>query len=215
MKRLVIFDLDGTLINSVADLGQATNVALQKQGYPTHDLSAYNYFVGNGVNKLIERALPADKRTDNIICSVKKDFMEYYMEHKTDLTCPYDGINELLAELQERGIKIAVASNKFIEGTQALVASFFPGTKFCCVLGQREGIAIKPDPHIAFEALEIAGVQNDDALYAGDTSIDMRTAKNAGIESVGVTWGFRPVEELIEAGANHIIDKPAEMLALL
>lgn len=214
-KKLVIFDLDGTLINSVADLGQATNHALQLHGYPTHDLSKYNYFVGNGVAKLIERALPEQFRDAATIEKVKSDFLDYYMRHKTDLTRPYDGIPELLHALQEKSVKIAVASNKFIAGTQALVKGFFPDIDFCAVLGQREGVPIKPDPYIANEALQLAGVDRGDCLYVGDTATDMQTASNAGLESVGVSWGFRPVSELKDAGAAHIIDKPAELLSLV
>lgn len=212
---MVIFDLDGTLINSVADLGQATNHALQLHGFPMHDLSKYNYFVGNGVTKLIERALPEQFRDAATIEKVKSDFLDYYMRHKTDLTRPYDGIPELLHALQEKGVKIAVASNKFIAGTQALVKGFFPDIDFCAVLGQREGVPIKPDPYIANEALQLAGVDRGDCLYVGDTATDMQTASNAGLESVGVSWGFRPVSELKDAGAAHIIDKPAELLSLV
>ena len=214
-KKLVIFDLDGTLINSVADLGQATNHALQLHGYPTHELSKYNYFVGNGVTKLIERALPEQFRDAATIEKVKSGFLDYYMRHKTDLTRPYDGIPELLHALQEKGVKIAVASNKFIAGTQALVKGFFPDIDFCAVLGQREGVPIKPDPYIANEAMQLAGVGRGDCLYVGDTATDMQTASNAGLESVGVSWGFRPVSELKDAGAAHIIDKPAELLSLV
>lgn len=213
--KLVIFDLDGTLINSVADLGQACNYALQKHGYPQHEAKAYNYFVGNGINKLIERALPPEKNNPDEIMAVKADFMTYYMQHKTDLTHPYEGIPELLAELQKREVKIAVASNKFIDGTRALVKNFFPDINFCAVLGQRESIPIKPDPFIANEALAAAQVSRSQALYVGDTCVDIKTAQNAAIEAVGVTWGFRPVEELIDAGATHIINTPSELLKLI
>lgn len=196
-------------------MGQATNHALQLHGYPTHDLSKYNYFVGNGVAKLIERALPEQFRDAATIEKVKADFLEYYMRHKTDLTRPYDGIPELLNDLQQKGIKLAVASNKFIAGTKALVMGFFPDIDFCAVLGQREGVPIKPDPYIANEAMQLAGVVRGDCLYVGDTATDMQTASNAGLESVGVSWGFRPVSELKDAGAAHIIDKPAELLSLV
>lgn len=214
-KKLVIFDLDGTLINSVADLGQATNHALAVHGYPLHGLNEYNYFVGNGVTKLIERALPPDRRSEDEIAAVKSDFLEYYMQHKADLTRPYPGIPELLHELQDRQVKMAVASNKFIAGTRALVKGFFPEIEFCAILGQREGVPIKPDPYIANEAMQLAGVDRGDCLYVGDTATDMQTASNAGLESVGVSWGFRPVSELKDAGAAHIIDKPAKLLCLV
>lgn len=165
-------------------MGQATNHALQLHGYPTHDLSKYNYFVGNGVAKLIERALPEQFRDAATIEKVKSGFLDYYMRHKTDLTRPYDGIPELLHVLQEKSVKIAVASNKFIAGTKALVKGFFPDIDFCAVLGQREGVPIKPDPYIANEAMQLAGVVRGDCLYVGDTATDMQTASNAGLESV-------------------------------
>lgn len=215
MKKLVIFDLDGTLLNSIADLGAATNHALRKHGLQEHDLDEYRYFVGNGVNKLIERALPEEMRDTAHVMMIKEDFMPYYMAHKSDLTRPYDGITELLSELQDKGVRMAVASNKFIEGTRELVKNFFSQIKFDMVLGQREGIPIKPDPAIANEIVSGLGVDKSDVLYVGDTSIDMNTARNARLTAVGVAWGFRSVEELKESGADYIIKHPQELIGLL
>ncbi|HOH95773.1 MAG: HAD family hydrolase [Paludibacteraceae bacterium] len=212
MVQLVIFDLDGTLLNSVADLGQATNIALKKHDLPTHELDCYKYFVGNGVSKLIERAVPEEMRIESLLAEVKADFMNYYMEHKTTLTKPYDGIPELLTYLQSEGIKIAVASNKFIAGTQALISHYFKQFNFAVVLGQREGIPAKPNPTIVNEILSVTGVDKKDVLYLGDTSIDMQTAKNAGVFAIGVSWGFRTKQELLDNGANLIIDHPSELI---
>ncbi len=216
--KLIIFDLDGTLLNSVEDLGRAVNHALQLRGLVTHTMGEYRYFVGNGVRKLIERALRASLGHDadtKLQEEVLADFMPYYIEHKCDYTRPYDGIPELLQALEKHGVKIAVASNKFIEGTQALVKNFFPDVTFTSVLGQREGVPVKPNPQIVYDILSEAGVTASEALYVGDTGIDMQTARNAGVESIGVLWGFRTKDELIENGAVHIISKPSEILNLL
>lgn len=218
MTKLIIFDLDGTLLNSVEDLGRAVNHALKLRNLPLHSMDEYRYFVGNGVRKLIERALRATLGHDaeqELQETVLQDFMAYYIEHKCDYTMPYDGIPELLRNLNKRGVKIAVASNKFITGTQALVQNFFPDINFTAVLGQREGVPVKPDPQIVNDILSMAGTMASETLYVGDTGIDMQTARNAGIESIGVLWGFRTKEELIENGAVHIVSEPSEILDLL
>lgn len=213
--NLVIFDLDGTLINSVADLGTAVNYALRRLGYAEWGLEEYKYKVGSGVNKLLERALPEGHKAEGDIAEAKVYFMEYYMRHKTDLTRPYEGIPELLRTLSAEGVKLAVCSNKFIEGTRQLVAAFFPDIEFASVLGQREGVPVKPDPAIVYETLEIAGCSASECLYVGDSGIDMHTAVNAGTIPVGVTWGFRPRQELLDAGAVHIVDAPQEIVSIV
>ncbi len=215
MKELIIFDLDGTLINSIADLGTATNYALRLNGYPEHELSKYNMLVGNGVSKLIEHALPETERTVKNIECIKKDFKTYYNVHNTDLTVPYPGIPELLETLQQKGIKMAVASNKYIEATQALVKHFFPNISFVAVEGQREGVPVKPDPSVVFNILGKALVKKQNVLYVGDSGVDMETARRACVDSVGVTWGFRSRAELQEYLAGNIVDKPEEILELL
>lgn len=215
MKELVIFDLDGTLINSIKDLGAATNFALQKNGYPVHPLEAYPMYVGNGVNKLIERALPEAARNQENIELLKKDFKEYYDNHNTDFTTTYEGMPELLKELQEKGIKIAVASNKYQEATTKLVRHYYPGINFIGICGQKEGIKVKPDPSIVFGILADAGVRKQNVLYVGDSGVDMETARRACVESVGVTWGFRTAKELREFNAGTIVDSPAEILNLI
>ena len=148
MKKLVIFDLDGTLLNTIADLAAATNQALQYYGYPTHETEAYRFFVGNGINKLFERALPEGERTEENVLKIRSQFIPYYDEHNADLSRPYPGISELLKTLQQQGIMIAVASNKYQAATRKLIAHYFPEINFVEVLGQREGIPAKPDPSI-------------------------------------------------------------------
>lgn len=216
MIKLVIFDLDGTLLNSIDDLGDSCNYILEKHGFPTHPLDSYRFFVGNGVAKLVERALPEDKREPNFIEKIRQEFVAYYSLHAEEKTAPYDGIIELLEKLSTDGIMLAVASNKFIAGTTALVKKYFGDFEFVSVLGQREGIPVKPDPRIVYDVINISGIENkDEILYVGDTSIDMQTAANAGVKSIGVEWGFRPKSELIENGADYIISKPVEILDII
>ena len=164
MKKLVIFDLDGTLLNTIADLAAATNQALQYYGYPTHEMEAYRFFVGNGINKLFERALPEGERTEENVLKIRSQFIPYYDEHNADLSRPYPGISELLKTLQQQGIMIAVASNKYQAATRKLIAHYFPEINFVEVLGQREGIPAKPDPSIINEIMTKAGVKQEDIL---------------------------------------------------
>lgn len=211
MKRLVIFDLDGTLLNTIGDLAQATNYALTQCGYPQHPVEAYNMFVGNGIAKLFERALPETARTEENIARMRSFFVPYYDSHNTCHTKPYEGIADLLDVLQQRGIALAVASNKYQRATEKLVAHFFPGIRFSAVFGQREGVPVKPDPAIVYDILSASALTADEVLYVGDSGVDMMTAKAAGICSVGVTWGFRSREELEKAGACHLADSPGEI----
>lgn len=215
MKELVIFDLDGTLINSIDDLGMATNYALRKNGFAEHPLEAYPMFVGNGVNKLIERALPEDVRDETHILTLKKDFKEYYDIHNTDLTKPYEGIPQLLEDLRTLGLKVAVATNKYDSAAKKLVHYFFPSIDFVAIEGQKEGIPVKPDPSIVFGILAEAVVRKQNVLYVGDSGVDMQTARRACVESAGVTWGFRSVEELRQNYADNIVNRPSEILALI
>ncbi|WP_455585349.1 HAD family hydrolase [Bacteroides sp.] len=214
MKRLVIFDLDGTLLNTIADLANSTNHALKKLGYPTHELEKYNFMVGNGINKLFERALPEKERTEENILRVRQEFIPYYDKHNADESRPYPGIPELLETLQTKGIQVAVASNKYQAATEKLIAHYFPNIQFIAVFGQREGVKVKPDPTIVEDILRIAKVEKEEVLYVGDSGVDMQTAINAGITSCGVTWGFRPRTELESFSPNHIVDKAEEILSL-
>jgi len=215
MKELIIFDLDGTLLNTIADLAQSVNHALVQLGYPTHEEAAYNFMVGNGINKLFERALPEEERTEENILRVRELFMPFYSKHNMDKSRPYPGIPELLNALQEKGKLIAVASNKYQAGTEELIAYYFPEIKFVAVFGQREGIVPKPDPTVVYDILKITGTPKDKVLYVGDSGVDMQTAINSNITSCGVTWGFRPRTELETFHPNHIVDTADEILALV
>ena len=213
--ELVIFDLDGTLLNTIGDLAIACNVALALRGLPQHSYEAYCGFVGNGIMRLVERALPEPLRTPENIALARADFIHYYTEHIDAHTRPYEGIPQLLDELRQRGVQLAVASNKFQAGTEKLVRLFFPAIRFEAVLGQREGVPLKPDPAVVEEIIAHTGVARERVLYVGDSGIDILTARAAGVRSVGVTWGFRSRTELEEAGADHIIDRAEEITARL
>ena len=215
MKKLVIFDLDGTLLNTIEDLGNAANYALSRNGYPTHSLASYPFFVGNGVRNLIRKALPDDARTDSIIDSLLKDFKEFYNEHNTDCTKPYDGIVELLRKLQDNGVKMAVASNKYQQATEKIIASYFGDIDFVAVYGQRDGVNVKPDPSVVFSILADAKVPKSDVLYVGDSGVDMETARRACVDSVGVTWGFRSEKELNEYHADRIVNKVSDIFDIV
>jgi len=213
--RLVIFDLDGTLLDTIGDLAVACNAVLALRGLPQHSYEDYCRFVGNGIMRLVERALPEPLRTPFTVDAVRRDFVSYYIEHIDAHTTPYEGIPELLAELQRRGVRMAVASNKFQAGTVKLIGRFFPDIRFEAVLGQRPEVPLKPDPAVVREILTGAGVGPAETLYAGDSGVDMQTAAAAGVRSAGVTWGFRSRAELEQCGARHIVDRPAELLGLL
>jgi phosphoglycolate phosphatase len=215
MIRLVIFDLDGTMLDTIADLAAATNQALAHYGYPTHPTEAYRYFVGNGINKLFERALPEADRTEENVLRIRSRFIPYYDVHNADLSRPYPGVTEVLQALAAQGIQMAVASNKYQRATEKLVAQYFPGIPFVEVLGQRDGIAPKPDPSIVFDILHTAGVAKEEALYVGDSNVDMMTAKNAGVRVCGVTWGFRPRTELEAHHPEHLADKAGDILNIV
>lgn len=215
MKKLVIFDLDGTLLNTIADLATSTNFALRQLGIGEHPLESYPTFVGNGIRKLFERALPATLRSPEMVEKVREIFLAHYDAHNADATVPYEGIPDLLETLQDKGLQLAVASNKYQSATEKLIAFYFPAIKFVSVLGQREGIPVKPDARIVEDILTAAKVNAEDALYVGDSGVDMQTAHNAQIESVGVSWGFRPVSELEQHGAGHVIHKADELLSFI
>ena len=212
---LVIFDLDGTLLNTIDDLGYACNHALEACGFPTHAIEEYPRLVGNGVNKLIERALPEGQKDEETVMRVRAHFVPYYNAHNCDFTRPYDGIPELLESLKARGCMLAVASNKYQAATEKIVSHFFPGV-FDVVLGEREGVPRKPDPQIVRD-IE-AKLQRDEVpstysvLYVGDSLVDQATAANAGVPFVACSWGFVAREKLVEAGCEHIIDSPRELL---
>lgn len=213
--KLVIFDLDGTLLNTIEDLAISVNHVLEKYGYPKHNVEQYKYFVGNGITSLIERAVPKEVCTKELVAQLQADYVVHYAEHGKDNTAPYSGIVELIAELKDRGKILTVASNKHHMATEELVNHYFGSDTFSVVYGKRDGVAAKPDPRIVFDIIEQCGVSAHEVLYIGDSSTDMQTAQNASVRSVGVTWGFRSREELETNGANHIIDSPMELIGLI
>ena len=215
MKKLVIFDLDGTLLNTIEDLGHAANYALEQNGFATHSMASYPFFVGNGVRRLMERVVPEDARDTETINNLLKDFKQYYDLHNTDLTRPYDGIIDLLDELKARGVAMAVASNKYQAATTRIIGHFFGHYDFVAVEGQKEGVPVKPDPSVVFQILLQAPTPKREVLYVGDSGVDMETARRACIDSVGVTWGFRPEKELNEYHANVIVNKPGDILQIV
>lgn len=209
MKRSVIFDLDGTLLYTLGDLAYATNTALEKFGYPTHEEIEFCYFVGDGAWNQVKRAMPACAADDEIK-KVFDVYLDIYSRHSIDKTHPYDGTLELLQSIKKEGISLAVASNKPHERTLEVIDHFFPNT-FDVVLGQREGVPIKPHPQIVYDALDMLGTDKRHAFYAGDTGTDIMTAKNAGIYCAGVLWGFRTREELESAKADVIVNTQDEL----
>ena len=210
--KLIIFDLDGTLLNTLSDLAHSANHALEKCGFPIHPIESYKFFVGNGINKLLERCLPDNQKTEPNITRIKDVMLSYYDRHHSVRTEPYPGVHDLLKKLQSNGIKLAVASNKYQSATEKLIRQYFPDICFTAILGQREGIPVKPDPAIVYEILQTAGIAPEETLYIGDSGVDMQTASNSGVASIGVTWGFRPREELEVSGANCIVDTTNEIL---
>lgn len=206
MKRLVLFDLDGTLLNTIEDLGVAVNYALEAKGYPTHKAEEFPAMVGRGIRNLVKRAMPeAFREDDTAVNSCLSIFKEYYSSHIDVYTRPYDGMPELLRELNGLGVKMAVVSNKFQEGAEFLVKEFFDGIPFVCVLGNREGHPLKPDPAIVDEVLAVAGVTKSDAVLVGDSIPDMHTAAGAGIDAIAVCWGYCTPEEL---EGNRLVYNP-------
>ena len=210
---IVIFDLDGTLLNTIDDLGYACNYALEHTGFPTHQIENYPRMVGNGINNLIRRALPETKRTEENIWRVREYFVPYYNEHNCDYTRPYEGIPEVLQKLKAQGHLLAVASNKYQAATEKIVSHFFPGV-FDVILGEREGIPRKPDPQIVKDIMAQLNDQmaNDPmVLYIGDSLVDRDTAENAHVPFVACSWGYVSRDALIKAGVARIVDVPAKI----
>ena len=195
--ELVLFDLDGTLLNTIDDLGEAVNHAMAQHGFPLRTRSEYTKMVGHGVRNLVMKALPDDVRDDEaVVDAALADFMAYYTAHIDIHTYPYAGMQELVGELHRKGILMAVASNKFQEGTEHLVARFFPDIPFVAVLGNRPGFLLKPDPEIVNEVLRKTGVGKERVVMVGDSPTDMNTAANSGIKFIAVSWGFRNVKDI-------------------
>lgn len=208
---IIIFDLDGTLLNTIDDLGYACNYALEQTGYPTHPIEAYPRMVGNGINNLIRRALPQTEQTEENVLRVRAHFVPYYNAHNCDYTHPYEGIPELLQALKAQGHYLAVASNKYQDATEKIVRHFFPGI-FDVILGEREGVERKPNPQIVYDITSKLSSLNSKLLYIGDSLVDRDTAQNAKVPFVACSWGFVPREQLVDAGIERIVDHPSEIL---
>ena len=216
MTKLIIFDLDGTLIDTREDIANACNYALGQCGCPAHRLDEYNMLVGRGIDNLFRGALPPEKNTEEMVTRMRSIFVPYYDEHKCDFTRPYPGIIETLEKLSEKGLHFAVASNKYQEGTEQLVEKFFGNYNFVKILGQREGKPIKPDPLIVTEAMEgVPGIMKEEVIYCGDSDVDMQTGLKAGVKTIGVTWGFRTREELEAYSPWKLIDHPLEIIDII
>lgn len=213
MKHAVIFDLDGTLLNTLGDLRAATNHALAVRGLPPHSMEEIRQFIGNGIRLLICRAMPEGTPEAEIDAALD-DFKAYYAAHIHDRTVPYDGIPQLLTALRKRGIQVAVLSNKIDSASQQLIEYFFP-EKTDVVFGEHVGVPRKPDPTSCRMVMQQLGVQPEQVLYVGDSGTDMQTAKNAGLYAVGVTWGFRSKEVLLEYGADVLVHRPEQILQIL
>ncbi|MCR4429866.1 MAG: HAD family hydrolase [Tepidanaerobacteraceae bacterium] len=211
----VLFDLDGTLLDTLRDLADSMNSVLESMGFPVHDVEKYKYFVGDGMYNLVIRTIPSDKREESIIkkCLIKMN--DEYGKRWADTTRPYEGIPELLDRLGKLGLKKAVLSNKPHDFTKLIVDRLLARWKFDAVLGQREGVPKKPDPAAALEIADKLKIPPERFVYLGDTNTDMRTANAAGMYAVGVLWGFREADELIESGAKVLIKRPLDLLKIL
>lgn len=213
--QAVIFDLDGTLLDTLDDLAASANRALRAHGHPPHPHDAYRWFIGDGSAVLIERALPAEKRTPDMIAVCLQALLSDYNRNWHSATRPYEGIPELLAELGRRNRPMAVVTNKPHRFTGSMVDHYFETVAFRAVLGQRDGIPKKPDPGQALTAAAAMAVSPSECLFLGDSAVDMETANRAGMLAVGAGWGFRPTRELIDAGAAHVLKHPLALLPLL
>ncbi len=211
MKKAVIFDLDGTLLNTLDDLADSTNYALSKFGYPTRTIEEVRQFVGNGVAKLIERAIPDGKNNPNFEKCLSI-FKENYAQNMYNKTAPYNGIIEMLSNLKSKGIKIAVVSNKFDLAVKELCKKYFEGfIDFAAGENEAQGIKKKPAPDTVISVLNEFNFAPEDAVYVGDSDVDIMTAKNSKMPCISVTWGFRDKKFLLENGATILINAPSEI----
>lgn len=208
MYKAVIFDLDGTLTDTLADIAAAMNRALRLHDLPEWQQDAYRYLVGNGAKVLSERCV---RDRQELAPAVRQTYQSYYKAHNLVRTCPYDGVPEMLAALADHGLRLAVLSNKPDADTKAVVRHFFPDVPFAVIRGQVEGVPVKPDPAGALAVAAELGVQPPECLYLGDTDVDMRTAAAAGMYAIGALWGFRTAEELQSSGARFLAETPTDV----
>lgn len=213
MIKAVLFDLDGTLVDTLGDLSKGVNAELSKRGYPTHPKDAFKIFVGNGIPKMVERAAPADIAPE-VLKEITDSFVAYYSVHYADYTEAYSGTTELISAVKEKGLKVAVVTNK-AQGPAELVVNKFFGDSFDLIFGQKPGIPAKPDPTAALLAMKELGVTPNECVFMGDTGIDVETGVNSGAYPVGVLWGFRDEAELKGAGAKELIENPLELISII
>ncbi len=214
MIKAVLFDLDGTLADSLIDLADGVNRAIAQKGFPTHPVEAFKYFVGDGIPKMIERALPESNRDTNTVNEIKDIFLPYYAIHYADNTYAYEGMPELVNTLKNQGFIVAVVTNKEQHMANEVVTSLY-GNVFDLIFGKRDGIPAKPDPTAALMAMEELGVKPEECVFIGDSGMDVATAVNSGAVPVGEIWGFRKEDELVANGAKYIISKPTELLHII
>lgn len=212
--KLAIFDLDGTLANTIEDLARAVDYALATKSLPGHSLEEYKTMVGGGVRNLVWKAMPEDlKNDDALLESLLSEFMSFYKANICVSTRAYPGVAELLTQLNTKGVKLAVASNKFEEGSKAIVNALFPDVDFVCVRGGRPGFPLKPDPSVLAEIIQESDTESEYTVMIGDSGTDTKTAAAAGVASVAVTWGFKPASAVV--GATHIAANIAELRKIL
>lgn len=214
MYQYVIFDLDGTLLNTLDDLTDAGNWVCRNHGWPTHSTEEFKYFVGNGLAKMAERFAPEDWRTPEKIQKILNEFTPYYDTHKADKTAPYEGMPHILARLKEKGICMSVLSNKAHPLAGPVVEHYYPGL-IPMVQGAVPGVATKPDPTLLHRLMDQMGAVRENTLFVGDSNVDIRTAKNGNLTSCGVLWGFRNQKELQAEGADFIVDTPEKLEELI
>ena len=211
----VIFDLDGTLLDTLEDLADATNWVCEQHGWPTHPVEAYKYFIGNGAPKLLERAAPHGvELTEELRKQLLEEFTLRYTAHKADKTAPYPGIPQTLERLKQAGIVMAVLTNKPDGAARPIVEGYFPGM-FQVVQGSLPGVPTKPDPTVLFKLMERIGAKEESTIFVGDSNVDIQTAKNGGLHSCGVLWGFRTREELLGEGADNLARTAEELTDLI
>ena len=214
MLKLAIFDLDGTICNTIEDLAVATNHAMSALGYPTHSVEQYKIFVGNGIPKLMERSLPDGHKSSEEVLKAKDIMLSYYKEHYADYSAPYEGIISLLQSLRAQGVGLAVCTNKAHFMAATIVDKLFHGL-FDIVIGQSDAYPLKPDPASSLDIMKQFGAERAETVFIGDSGVDMVTARNLGVPGIGVTWGFREETELKENGAGHIVHTPQQILEII
>lgn len=212
--KAVIFDLDGTMLDTIRDIANPVNIVLQRYNFPTHDLTTFRDLIGNGIGQLVYRALPVEVAESTSYSTILNEVWTEYQQHLNKSTTPYDGIYELLNKLSDKGIVLNILSNKADEFMDEVVGKYFSDWDFKLVFGARYGVPLKPDPYSAFEIINELDIGASECIFIGDSDVDMQTANHAGIYAVGASWGFRSKSELLAHGADIVIDHPLELLRL-